>query len=222
MARQYTRRDLDAAYEEGADEAPWLLTYGDMMSLLLTFFVMLYIIIEPSNQDYLGTLRKIGDALGGKSMVERKADVIPVETKLEKFLQDNNLVNQVQMTSDTKGITLWASGDLFFKAGSAELTPDIRFFLKRVGAILAETRYKVVVEGHTDDIPTSSERFPSNWELSAARSSSVVRHFIEDAKLEPARFSAVGRAEFNPRYPPIPENRNRNRRVEIIITREEL
>ena len=78
------------------------------------------------------------------------------------------------------------------------------------------------MEGHTDDIPTKGGKYPTNWELSTARASAVVRYFLEKMKMDPRRFSAVGYAEYKPRYALIPENRPRNRRVEIIILREEI
>ncbi len=222
MVKKYKLSDVEKAREEGAGDTGWLTTLSDMMMLLLTFFVMLFMIIEPSSQDYIGMLRKVGDALGGKSLVERKFDPSVLEKNIEGLIKDNNLVNQVQLTSDTRGLVMFAEGDLFFKQGGAELTDDIKFFLKHLSRILKKNRYKVLVEGHTDDEPIKSERYPSNWELSTARASAVVRYFIDEMGLEARRFAAVGYAHYKPRYPMIPENRPRNRRVEIIVLREKM
>jgi len=221
MAKKYSITDIEDARTQGEDNNGWLITLSDLMMLLLTFFVMLFMVIEPSDQDYVGVLRKVGDALGGKSLVERKTNIEQIKEKFEALVKDNNLVRQAQITTDSRGIVLFAEGDLFFKPGTAELTDDIRFFLKRIAGVLKETRYKVVVEGHTDDVPIKSEIYPSNWELSTARASTVVRYLLEKNDMEPRRFAAVGYAHHKPRYAFIPENRPRNRRVEIVILREE-
>ena len=215
--------DLEDAKAEGQDEGNWLVTLSDLMMLLLTFFVMLFAITTPTEEQYLGMLRKIGDALGGKSLIEKKASPMEnIQKNLEKFIEDNNLVRQVQLTSDTRGVTLFAEGDFFFEPGSADLKKDVKRFLKRIAKVLRETPYKVVVEGHTDDTPIKSAKFPSNWELSSARASAVVRYLVDVEKLEPRRFSAVGYAQFKPRYALTPENRPKNRRVEIVILRERI
>ena len=220
MSRKYHISDVENARTEGEDSNSWMVTLSDLMMLLLTFFVMLFMVIEPSDQDLMGVLRKIGDALGGKSLVERKSSMDEIKDKLEALLKDNNLVRQVQVTSDTRGIVLFAQGDLFFKPGTAVLTGDVVFFLKRIATILKKNKYKVLVEGHTDDLPIKSERFPSNWELSTARAAAVIRYMLDKHDLAPRRFAAVGYAHHKPRYALIPENRPRNRRVEIVILRE--
>jgi len=223
MAKKLTVFDVEDARAEGQDEGNWLITLGDMMSLLLTFFVMLFAITSPTDDKYLGMLRQIGDALGGKSLVDRQGTPLEnTQKNIEKFLEDNNLVRQVQLTSDSRGIVMFAEGDMFFEPGSADLKNDVKKMLKHIAKILKETSYKVVVEGHTDDVAIKSAKFPSNWELSSARAAAVVRYFVDEEKLEPRRFSAIGYAQFKPRYALIPENRPKNRRVEIIIMREKI
>jgi len=219
--KKITLADVEDARGEGFDEGAWLIILSDLMMLLLTFFVMLFAITAPEEDNYMGVLRDIGDALGGDSLVERKSSLDETSEKIEALIKDNNLVRQINVTSDTKGITMFAEGDLFFKSGSVELRDDIKRFLKKIGEIIKETRYKVVIEGHTDDVPIKNEKFPSNWELSTARASAVVRYFTEEEGYEPARFAAVGYAHYKPRYAMIPENRSKNRRVELIILREE-
>ncbi len=225
MSKKLTSRDLDDATTDGRDESGWLITLSDIMMLLLTFFVMLFSASTTLDDSYLGMLRKIGDALGGKSLIERKAgpdQFKKVNEDINKLIISSNLIRQVHLTSDTRGAVLYAEGDIFFDAGSALLKPDILRFLKRIAVIIRKTEYKVIVEGHTDDQPTKNEHFPSNWELSSARASSVIRYFIEQEKLYPRRFISSGYAEFKPRYALIPENRAKNRRVEIVIMREKM
>jgi chemotaxis protein MotB len=218
-----TEQDLDDARDEGVDDIAWMVTLSDLMMLLLTFFVMLFAITSVTNENYMGMIRKIGDALGGESLVERHATTRDeIEKDIEKIISSANLVRQVHLTTDERGTVLFAEGDLFFKAGGVILSPEIKRFLSRIAKIIKKRDNKILVEGHTDDLPISSEKYPSNWELSSARASVVVRYLIEKEGLEPRRLSAAGYASYRPRYALIPENRSRNRRVEIVILKEKL
>ena len=105
-----------------------------------------------------------------------------------------------------------------FDVGVASVSPQAFPLLKKVGAIIAETRYEVRVEGHTDDVPISTVQFPSNWELSTARAVNVLRYFIETYQVPRDRLAAEGFGEFQPLVPnSSSENRAKNRRVEIIF-----
>ena len=209
---------------EVPDEDPgvWLMTLADMFSLLLCFFIMLFALTYKDEEKYVGMLTKMGDALGGKSTLEKKSGLDVVSENMQKFLKDNNLLMQANLTSDSRGVSLYAEGDMFFNAGSAELKPEIKRLLRHIAEIIKTTPYRVIVEGHTDDTQGAMEMYPSNWELSSARASSVVRHFIDEEGIEPYRFSAEGYAGFRPKYALIPENRSKNRRVEIIISRDKM
>jgi len=222
MYRKVKQSDLDDAEMQGEASAIWLISLADMMSLLMTFFVMLFAMNPGQDETYRETLSKIGDALGGRSTVEKKSGLEEAQGKLESLIQEGNLVRQVQLTSDTRGMSLFAEGDLFFDPASAELKPEIKRFLRRIGEVIKQTRYKVVVEGHTDDTVGQMDKFPTNWELSSARAAAVVRYFVDEAGLEPYRFAAVGYAGFKPRYALTPENRSKNRRVEIVVLREKM
>jgi chemotaxis protein MotB len=214
------------AEEEGAAEAGWLATLGDMMTLLLTFFIMLLALAAPEAQKYLEALSEVGSAFGGKSVVEMRAEVkkIPEKDTKEKIsdvIKNNNLSKDVSVTSDTRGLVIYSRGDFFFMPGTAELQTDTKFFLNRIAKILKTTKGTIMIEGHTDDLKLRpGGRFPTNWELSSARASSVARYFIEESKIHPKRFIVAGYAEYKPRYTVIPANRAKNRRVEIIIMKK--
>ncbi len=230
MARGKIRKsDLETArvesYEDGMSEISWVVILSDMMMLLLTFFVMLFSIVSPDAEKLAEILEEVGDALGGRSIVEKKKKEDPMEKakeNIEKVIVDNNLVNDVELTSDARGIVLFSRGDFFFKSGTSELLPDTKIFLKKVASIIKTLPFVVLVEGHTDDVPISTPQFPTNWELSTARAARVVRYFVETSKLDPKMFIVAGYGEFKPRFSPTPENRPRNRRVEIVILRGKL
>lgn len=139
-----------------------------------------------------------------------------IETEIKNGQLDG--VDDVSVTD--KGISIRLKGDYLFKPGSAELTPASQKSLDKVGAIIMKKfiLHNMRIEGHTDNQPFSSKVFPSNWELSSARSSSIIRYFISRFKYMPSLFTAVGFADTRP----ISNNtyasgRSKNRRVEIFI-----
>jgi chemotaxis protein MotB len=207
---------IDEGFGEGEESYLWAVTFGDMMTQILAFFILIVAISVPNLDKFKEAVEQI------QSQFKKKVEPTKyeaVQEKIEKFIVDENLTRDVHLTSDTRGMVLYANGDLFFKSGESELNDEIKYFLDSVYEITKDIPYKILVEGHTDDVPIKTERFPSNWELSSGRASSIVKYFIEKG-VAPVRLSAVGYAEFKPRFPKTPENRPKNRRVEIIILRE--
>lgn len=207
---------IDEGFGEGEESYLWAVTFGDMMTQILAFFILIIAISVPNLDKFKEAVEQI------QSQFKKKVEPTKyeaVQEKVEKFIVDENLTRDVHLTSDTRGMVLYANGDLFFKSGEAELNDEIKYFLESIYEITKDIPYKILVEGHTDDVPIKTERFPSNWELSSGRASSIIKYFIEKG-IAPVRLSAVGYAEFKPRFPKTPENRPRNRRVEIIILRE--
>ena len=207
---------VDEGIEEGEESLLWAVTFGDMMTQILAFFILILAISVPNAEKFKEAMEQIQSHFK-KTVEPTKLEV--VQEQIEKIIVDENLTKDVHLTSDTRGIVLFASGDLFFKSGESELNTEIKYFLDSINDTIKDVPYKLLVEGHTDDIPIKTERFPSNWELSSARASSVVKYFIEKG-VAPVRLSAVGYAEYKPRFPKTPENRPQNRRVEIVILRE--
>jgi chemotaxis protein MotB len=105
-----------------------------------------------------------------------------------------------------------------FDVGIASLSPESVSLLQKIGAVISKTSYRVQIEGHTDNLPINSEKFPSNWELSTARAVNVLRYFIDVHGISPHRLFAVGFGEYQPLVPNAsPAQRAKNRRVEIIF-----
>lgn len=209
----------EEASAEAADEARWLFSLSDLLTLLLTFFVMLFAISSPDAKKMAEMMESFGGAKGGakKSAKDATDPMGVVNKRVKTVVTDNNLVNDVDVGSDARGVVLFSRGDFFFTSGTAELLPDTKLFLNKVAEIVRSVPNTVLVEGHTDDVPTNTPIFPSNWELSTARAAAVVKFFVEQEKLDPKRFIVAGYGEFKPRFPVTPENRGKNRRVEIII-----
>lgn len=209
----------EEASGEAMDEVRWLLSLSDLLTLLLTFFVLLFAISVPDQKKLSDMMQGYGGAKGGAKKAVKGAEdsEAMVKKHLKSLISDNNLANDIDLTSDSRGVVLFSRGDFFFPSGTADLLPDTKLFLNMVAEIIATVPNTVLVEGHTDDIPTHTAQFPSNWELSTARAAAVVKYFVEEKKIDPKRFIVSGYGEFKPRVPVTPENRSKNRRVEIVI-----
>lgn len=230
------------AEKKGSHER-WLITYADMITLLLIFFIVMYTLsrIDVKKFQYLSA--SLSKAMGagsmmldspGPSVVPGIAGTVPdsslqsventqmenMKRDLEKYIKDSNLQAKVSVTMEERGVVLSFQDEVLFRLGSAELTPKARQIVLKIGPMLAEMPNYLRVEGHTDDLPIVNAPFPSNWELSAARSNSVLKELLRNFDIHPQRMSAVSYGE----YRPIVENdsdshRQMNRRVNIVVLR---
>ncbi|OIQ95891.1 motility protein B [mine drainage metagenome] len=202
----------------------WLMSYADMLTLLLAFFVLL---LSMSKID-VSRYETVGSGLA-KELGKHESDqpLQTLHTKLGELLKGLKLNDtQISLGNDNRGLVLELDGATFFDPRSASLKADELPPLVKMAALLNSRRYsafQVEVEGHTDDTPISTPQFPSNWELSAARASAVVRLFIAHG-LNPTRLTAAGMADTRPKVPnhdaegrPLPINQAINRRVTIHI-----
>jgi len=201
----------------------WLLTYSDMVTLLLAFFVLLASISKVDNLQYekvrAGMAREIGRREMQKPLQELR------ET-LHRTIKEAGVEDQVGIGADDDGIMVEFAAAPYYAPGSADLRPEARPMLQTVAQTLMHPLYdgfRVEVQGHTDDTPIASPRFPSNWELSAARATAVVRLFAE-AGIAPVRMAAIGYADVMPKAPnrdrdgqPVAANQAVNRRIVVRI-----
>jgi len=207
----------------------WLLTFGDMMALLLTFFVLLVGISSPDPGKFNKAIKSIQDAIGTSavsretlnlSVKQSEASFELLGDEVKKIIEEGDLQDVVDVDVNEEGLVLNITGGALFKSGSASVQKGIKPLLLEVALMVKKLPYKVIVEGHTDNSKVRSGPYPSNWELSAARAAAVVRVMVEEGGVDPARFSAIGYAEFQPLFVQTKENQAKNRRVEIIISRE--
>lgn len=208
--------------EEKIDE-DWMATYGDMVTLLLCFFVMISSVSKVDMAMYEQIQAGMNEGFGQKD-VKRPIEMMMIE--LADDMQSMSLGDEVALGTDAQGVVIEFGGDLLFAPGSAEIRPKMEPALKRLAATLMSDRYNSFnfsVEGHTSDENFSSPEFPSNWELSAARAASVVR-FFESRGIPRVRLRAVGLYDNAPKYPnkdpygeDIPQNMMKNRRVVIHV-----
>lgn len=196
----------------------WLISYSDFLTLLFTFFVALYALssVDVTKAEKMtSSLRKVFKVIDEPVSFEEDRNKAIIED-LRKLLND---ISGINIKSDARGIVITLPDSLLFSSGSAELKSESTDALTRIAEKLKELPGKVAIEGHTDNIPISSSIYKSNWELSAARASSVL-HFLLQRGLSPDRFLIAGYGEYKPvATNDTDEGRAKNRRVELIILR---
>jgi chemotaxis protein MotB len=216
----------------------WLLTYADMITLLMAFFIMMYSMsvmnLEKFNAVAFSIRSGFGGVLkGGRSLLTHPSgqrslhngmpkrdeqSLNQVKSAVETYVTAEDLGQDVDVERDERGVVIRIAAEkLLFKRGTDELTRAAPPMLKRIAEYIKPLANNIIVEGFTCDLPISTARFPSNWELSGARASRVVR-FLEEKGVASVRLSAVGYGETRPRFPNNTEaHRMKNRRVDIVI-----
>jgi chemotaxis protein MotB len=192
----------------------WLITYSDMMTLLLSFFLLLYsfsVLGEDRQQQLVEELRTVAENQAG---VERTREDLEQAARAiaDQFREDQAFVENTETE-----VTVGLSSEVTFASGDDTLSPLGREALVKAGAVLSKLPNTVRVEGHTDAVPVNGGRFSSNWHLSAARAQSVVRLLVEGG-VDARRLQVVGFGDVRPRAGnDTPDGRARNRRIEITI-----
>ncbi|MGZ9586230.1 flagellar motor protein MotB [Paenibacillus marinisediminis] len=144
-----------------------------------------------------------------------------VKSTIEQYIQDNNLQNDITITDTPKGIEIRLSDSLLFELGKADLTDAAIPTLDKLSSMFSQLDSTISIEGHTDNLKMApGARYKDNWELSAERSLSVLRYFVEDKQLQSDKFQIAGYGDTRPiASNDTEEGRKKNRRVEIIILR---
>ncbi|GLC30750.1 flagellar motor protein MotB [Clostridium omnivorum] len=233
--------------EEGHDNNErWLLTYSDLITLLMIFFIVMYSMSNLDKQKYQQIASGLNKAMGsggGKNIIgvdkgvavdqdwqptntevvqaEEKSKLEEVKKQVDQYLQQNGLSQSVDTKVEERGLVLSFKDSLFFDSGQADIKTDEVKKLVDIGKILnmkAVSDNYIRVEGHTDNVPISTYQYKSNWDLSVIRASNVAQLLIAQSGIVPQRVSALGYGEFRP----IADNNTvdgkaRNRRVDIII-----
>ena len=217
----------------------WMVTYSDLVTLILVFFILLFSMSQIDIVKFKAITQSYRE-----HFLEFYPSIIPLENpagvdselpdndkenaedslknllvEVQSFLDKNGLEDVIIANRTERGVVLVLQEQVLFDPGEASLIGGSFEFLDKVGELLTKLPNLVKVEGHTDDVPMNSYRYPSNWELSAARASSVIKYFIENHNIDSGRFIAVGYADTRPIVSNSdPELRQKNRRVEIIIS----
>jgi len=215
----------------------WMATFSDMTTLLLTFFVLLLSMASFEPVKYALTVQSLQGAFGVLETFptvpihpivdipkktgdeQRKKQSLKDAEKIKQIVETKNMEESVKVEVTEKGIAIMLRDPVGFASGSADLKEQGKEILKDIGDVVkTNPDLKVRVEGHTDDVPIRSNRYASNWELSSARSLSVVQLLSAQTGIQPQNMSAVGYGEYRPIVPNTsPENRAKNRRIQIFV-----
>lgn len=245
MARR-TRRKAHAH----ENHERWLITYADLITLLLIFFVVMYAMSKIDVQKYEvlsqslkseflkadsimqqgeGIMGAANPAKGGADETktdpqERGQKEQQLENLLEQiqdYIQENQLQAQVSAANTPRGVAITLNDLFLFDLGNAELKPAAFPILNQLATLFPSLDATISIEGHTDNLPLATGSvFRDNWGLSQARSLSVLRYFVNTAQLDEKKFISTSFADTRPvAENTTPENRSKNRRVEIVVLR---
>lgn len=229
--------------DDAPRSAPWMNTYADMVTLLMTFFILLFSMSMVNAEKFREAVESVHGAFGvlegsqpsildqngamsGEELSLIAAELARLEIlgdSLKRELAEAGFPDQVSIEMEERGLVVRFADSVLFDLGSADLRPEGLGVLREVGEFLTTTTNPVRVEGHTDNWPINTEKFPSNWELSTGRAASVVRFFMTECGFSGNRMQAGGYGEYHPLEDnDTVEGRRRNRRVDIVILRESL
>jgi len=251
------RRHHGGHEEEHENHERWLITYADMITLLMAFFVMMYgmsILDLKKFADFKdGAAKQLGKSpvisggqgilFGGMGIAEAasapitgsgprtgaedaaqatgdvtRQDIGKLVNEVRSRLARHDLAGTAEVEIDPRGAVVRLGDKVLFPSGQASLSQEGLDVLDQIALVLGHIDNHVIVEGHTDDIPTNGKAFATNWELSTARATAVLRWLVQGRRLPGVRFSAAGYADTHPRFAnDSPEHRALNRRVEIIV-----
>ena len=186
----------------GRPAPAWMVSYSDLVTQLLTFFIMLFALSAAATEDQL-------------KKIKEKIDNYVVQNHLEKFVSTK--------ITQKEGLIVTFSEKYMFDSGKADIYPEAKEVIKNIASLLVDEPNRISIEGHTDNTPINTPEFPSNWELSTKRATNVLKYLLEELKFEPKRLTAAGFGEWHPVAPnDTPENKAKNRRVDLIVRRLEI
>lgn len=219
-----------------------MVTYGDMVTQVLLFFVLLFSLSTVDAKKFdlalISLQESLGILQGGQTVVERdfleagdigqaaadeeERELKLLQSRLDNLIEDYD-IEGIQVSMDERGITIRFIEGVLFDSGKARLKENAKSILDKIAPVLKSCYHHLRVEGHTDNLPISTREFPSNWELSTTRAVNVIRYFIEKHRFSPYTLSAAGYGEYRPIAPNDTEkHRALNRRVDLIVLRTDL
>jgi chemotaxis protein MotB len=226
----------------------WLTTFNDLVTLLMVFFVLVFSMssidlnrlknFQTALQSGLGVLeagRRVAVSVAENrppqavdprtfdNGVESEGESSnPGDRSVEQALEELHREAGIESSFSREGLSIRTKDGILFDPGEAQMKPQSTPVLHRVADLIRSTSQPVRIEGHTDNVPIQTRRYPSNWELSTARAIAVLRYLIDAEAVSPKRLSAVGYADVKPLLPnDTPAQRALNRRVEILLLTEE-
>lgn len=216
----------------------YMLTWGDLCTLLMTFFVLIvsmssvspakFEIAASSFQNALsGVLESLPSVLITKDVMvprmggneQNKRMAVDAKRRIERTVKSQNLEDAVKVHVTETGIAIKVADPVGFDVGQSAIRPEFTQLLYQIAETIKQVpETQIRVEGHTDNSPINTREFPSNWELSSSRALNIVKFLAYKCNIDPTRLSGVGYGEYRPIAPnTTPENRQKNRRIEIYV-----
>jgi chemotaxis protein MotB len=219
------------------DSGGWQIIYTGFALILLCFFIMLTSFASLEQSKITQFTQAFSTAVsifsGGRSVergrtaIDTSVSMVDKEERLARLFEQVSLfgaetgLNQVDIRRSQRGVVMTLADELLFSSGDARISVAAYPLLEKIAHLIKAVGVAVEIQGHTDDIPIQTPRYPSNWELSTARAVNVLRYLIEEQHADARRMTAVGFGEFHPLGPNDTDSqRARNRRVEIIFLGE--
>ncbi len=201
-------------------------SFADLVTSLMAFFVLIVAISTIDQQKVEYIQESISEEI---LQQEYEKPFVTLETKIQEAIENQNMQKDVFVEADNTGINITFASGVMYKSGSADLQQGMYPLLQQLTIAIKEIKYDdilIEIDGHTDDVPIRTKQFPSNWELSASRSTQVVRYFIRQG-ISKNKLKASGFADSRPKVPnivngkPNRTNRAKNRRVKVSIRRND-
>jgi len=210
-------------------EPIWLTVFCDLTTNLMLFFLLLYAFTRLSKEKRREMYEALKYAGKKEKIIEQKANAVlkkfaeeETSSAFEKIVRSRELKRFSSVEVSESQIRLVLNTPVLFDSGSAELKTQTKSILDRIAKTFSLTGEKIIVEGHTDNIPIKSRKFRSNWELSARRAVNVINYFVGKG-ISAQRFIAAGYGEYFPRASNnTARGRAENRRIEIVLLKEEV
>lgn len=230
-------------HEEHADES-WLLPYSDLLTLLLALFIVMFAISEVDNQKLQLISEQFNAIFSGGSGPIEQSGTTPVVTppegspaidpytvedhqlaeikkSIEAAIEKSGYADKVELFLNKDGLQISIRDVMLFNSGEAEILPNVSSLLLEMSKMLNTMDNRIIVVGHTDNVPIQSGKFRSNWDLSVIRAINVMNFLVDQGNLSPKRFSVQGYGEYAPKYDnSTAEGRAGNRRVEVLLIRD--
>jgi len=244
-------KSLSDMFEDDEGGSAWVVTFADMMTLILVFFILLYTLADFEDEAYKELVESVQVIDGDGSQISvidfatrRGRNPEPLKAvedmlgmnpgsaplghakpelmnEMESMIDNSDMDESVELSFNGDQIILQIDGRYLFESGEVELKDHARYIFYNLGQMFRDhADYRIAIRGHTDDQDIQTARFPSNWELSAVRATTVLRFFVEQG-IDPQRMTATGYADYLPLVDNnSAENRARNRRVEFVLEKE--
>ncbi|MFC1855440.1 flagellar motor protein MotB [Thermodesulfobacteriota bacterium] len=232
------KMDFDALRDSYEDNAlkwppPWIVSFSDMMTLLLTFFIFFFSV--TTLKELPKVLKELREGEVGL-FTPIRADELPIPKRIPlvkskddqrerralasfmRYLKRTGLSKDIELKADQKEIKITIKNPILFATGNSDMKREAQPVLSKMSELFKDNDHVIRIEGHTDNVPIKTDKFPSNWELSSSRAINVIKYFIDEENITATRFEALGYGEFRPAATNgTVAGRAENRRVEIKI-----